>query len=301
MDWQKIHRLKIRTLRDIKNLLLGTYRSSFKGKGLEFEEVREYVAGDDVREIDWNVTAKTGTPYVKLFREERELTLFLVVDVSLSNQFAHTDQSKQQLLAEIGALLAFSANQNQDRVGLLLFSDRVELFLRPKKSLKHVLRIVRELLFFSPQGRGTDLGGALEFLGKVARKPTMCFLLSDFCVPIPQKELGVLAKKHELMAFQVTDSYERRLPPLDTFLVFRELESEVISFADTHSFNLVKRDEEQAQERQKALVASLHKQGVAHVEFMTGYPCLPKLVRFFQTRTGHFASNPRNDNRGHRR
>lgn len=286
MDWQRVHRLKIRTLRDVKNLLLGAYRSSFKGKGLEFEEVREYVAGDDVREIDWNVTAKTGTPYVKLFREERELTLFLVVDVSWSNRFAHTDQSKQQLLAEIGALLAFSAKQNQDRVGLLLFSDRVELFLRPKKSLKHVLRIVRELLFFSPQGHGTDLRGALEFLGKVARKRAICFLLSDFCAPIPQKELGILAKKHELMAFQVTDSYERRLPPLDAFLVLREVESEAISFADTHSLRLLKKEEEQAQERQKTLVAILRKKGIAHLELMTGDPCLPKLLRFFQTRIG---------------
>ncbi len=284
MDWQKIHRLKIRTLRDVKSLLLGAYRSSFKGKGLEFEEVREYVTGDDVREIDWNVTAKTGTPYVKLFREERELTLFLVVDVSLSNRFAHTEQSKQQLLAEIGALLTFSAKQNQDRVGLLLFSDRIELFLRPKKSLKNALRIVRELLFFSPQGHGTDLRCALEFLGKVVRKPAICFLLSDFLTPLPQKELGILAKKHELMALQVADSYERRLPPLDAFLAFREVESEKISFADTRSLRVLEVEERLARERQKALVEELKKQGVAHLELMTGQPSLPKLIRFFQTR-----------------
>lgn len=284
MDWQKIHQLKIRTLRDVKSLLLGAYRSSFKGKGLEFEEVREYVAGDDVRDIDWNVTAKTGTPYVKLFREERELTLFLIVDISLSNRFAHTAQSKQQLLAEIGALLTFSARQNQDQVGLLLFSDQVELFLRPKKSLKHALRIVRELLFFSPQGHGTDLRVALEFFGKVVRKPAICFLLSDFLAPLPQKELGVLAKKHELMAFQVLDTYERQLPSLGALLMLREVERGDISFADTNSLQVLETDLIQAKEREKALLAGLKRQGIAHLELVTGQPCLPKLAHFFQKR-----------------
>lgn len=284
MDWKKIHRLKIRTLRDVKGLLLGAYRSSFKGKGLEFEEAREYVAGDDVRNIDWNVTAKMGVPHVKLFREERELTLFLVVDVSLSSRFAHTLESKLQLLAEISSLLTLSAWQNQDRVGLLLFSDRVELFLRPKKSFKHALRIMRELLFFSPQGRGTDLQTALQFLGRVARKPAICFLLSDFFAPLPFKELGVLAKKHELMAFQVNDAYEKQLPSLGALLLLRDVEGGSLSCTDTASKRVIEADQRKVQQQQRDLEVCFKQRGIAHLQLITGQPCLPQLVQFFQKR-----------------
>ena len=169
-SYRHIRRLQIKALRNVDDLFAGIYRSAFKGKGLEFEDVREYEPGDDIRTIDWNVTARSQRPYVKNFREERELTVMLVVDISASSRYSHTSRFKSEMIAELAALLAFSAIKNQDKVGLLLFSSQIELYLKPKKGVRHVLRVIRELLYFKPQHEGTDLPKALAFLGRVQRK-----------------------------------------------------------------------------------------------------------------------------------
>lgn len=212
--FKRIRRIQIQTTRDVDDLFAGIYRSSFKGQGLEFEEVRAYLPGDDIRYIDWNVTARHQEPYVKSFREERELTVMLAVDISASTRYSHTDKMKSELIAEIGALLAFSAIKNLDKVGLLLFSSEIELFVAPKKGTRHVLRIIRELLEFQPKHKGTNVTKALSFLGKLRRR-SICFLLSDF---LSQEncahEIKLLAQKDDLIAIELADQYESHFPAM---------------------------------------------------------------------------------------
>ena len=178
--FQKIRRIEITTSRLVSDVFAGQYHSAFKGQGIEFDEVREYQPGDDVRTIDWNVTARTGKPYVKKFIEERELTVMIMVDVSLSCRFASVNMLKSQLAAEVAAILAFSAIRNNDNVGLIIFTDKIEKFIPPKKGVGHVLRVIREVLYFEPEGNSTDIINALEYLNKVMTRKTICFMISDF-------------------------------------------------------------------------------------------------------------------------
>ena len=180
---QKVRQIEIRSNRLVSEALAGSYHSAFKGQGIDFEEVREYQPGDEVRSIDWNVTAKMNAPFVKQYREERELTIVLAVDISTSGSFGSIEQSKRERLAELAALLAFSADRNNDKIGLILFTDEVEHYLPPAKGQKHVLRILREILFNETKGKGTDLRGCLRFLNRVMRRRSIVFLLSDFMIP----------------------------------------------------------------------------------------------------------------------
>jgi uncharacterized protein (DUF58 family) len=210
--FKQVRQIQIRTGRMVSDLLAGAYTSAFKGRGMEFEDVREYQPGDEVRSIDWNVTARMQFPYVKNFREERELTVMLVVDLSRSGDFGSGLKSKRRLLAEIAALLALSAVQNNDRVGLLLFTDRVEKFLPPKKGLSHALRLIRELLAHPPVGRGTDLSGALAYLGRIQKRRGICFVLSDFMTADASQQLTLTAQRHDLISVCITDPKEMEFP-----------------------------------------------------------------------------------------
>lgn len=221
---KKIRHIQMTTTQLADDMLAGAWHSAFKGQGMEFEEVREYQSGDDTRSIDWNVSARMGHPYVKVFGEERELTVFLVVDVSASSRFGGKRQLKQELIAEVGAALAFSAIKNNDKIGLILFSSEIEKYIPPKKGTRHVLRCIRELLAFKPKHNGTDLKKALEFLGTVQRKKAICFLLSDFICYLPEDSLNVIARHHDLIAVSFRDPYEMELPDL-SLVTMEDLET----------------------------------------------------------------------------
>ena len=209
---KKVRKVEIKTRGLSRHLFTGGYHSAFKGRGMSFSEVRVYQPGDDVRTIDWNVTARTGEAHVKIFEEERELTVVLLVDVSRSSFWGSADQSKKEVMTEICAVLAFSAISNNDKVGLLLFTDRVELFIPPQKGRQHTLRIIRELLHLEPVGRGTDLAGALQYARNVLRKRSVCFILSDFLAADFEKPLRILAKRHDCIGLHSWDPRERELP-----------------------------------------------------------------------------------------
>jgi uncharacterized protein (DUF58 family) len=209
---QKVRKIEIKTRGLTKHLFSGEYHSAFKGRGMSFSEVRAYQYGDDVRHIDWNVSARTGEPHLKIFEEERELTVMLVVDVSASAFFGTVERTKQAFLTEICALLSFSALSNGDKVGLLMFSDRVELFMPPKKGKPHILRIIRELLNVEPIGKTTELGGALEYLQNVLKKRSICFILSDFQAKNYETPLKTFSRRHDVIGLRATDPREIELP-----------------------------------------------------------------------------------------
>src|SRR5436189_2231070 len=209
---RKIRALEIKTKGLVQTVFAGDYHSVFKGRGMNFEDVREYQPGDEIRAIDWNVTARLGTAFVKKFTEERELTVVLVVDVSASGNFGSATQSKRELAAEVACLLAFSAIRNNDKVGLLLFSDRVELFIPPKKGRSHTLRIIREILFFEPAGQGTAPALALDYLNKVVTRRAVVFFISDFQTGDFSRELSVSGRRHDFIAIHVQDEREEVLP-----------------------------------------------------------------------------------------
>ena len=207
-----VRKIQIRTSHLVSDLFAGQYQSVFKGRGMEVAEVRLDQPGDDVRTIDWNVTARSGTPHVKRFAEERELTVMLVVDASASTLFGSRRQTKQALAAELGALLAFSAITNNDKVGLVMFTDRIELAVRPRKGTRHVLRVIREILSHRPAGRGTDIAGALEHLGHVTKRRCVVFLVSDFLTPGWKQALRVASRRHDVVAVVLEDPREAALP-----------------------------------------------------------------------------------------
>jgi len=209
---KQIHLIHIRTKHLVNDVMAGEYESAFRGRGMEFEEVREYLPGDDIRTIDWNVTARTGRPHVKLYREERELVVMLLVDVSASGQFGTARKFKKDVAAEVAALLAYTAIRNNDKVGLILFTDRVEKYVPPKKDRGHGWRVIREILSFEPEEAGTDIGQALDFLGRVIRKRCICFLLSDFLASGFEKALRLSNKRHDMVALTISDPCEQDLP-----------------------------------------------------------------------------------------
>lgn len=282
--FQHIRRIQIATKRNVDDLFAGMYRSAFKGRGLEFEEVREYQPGDDIRTIDWNVTAKLQHPYVKNYREERELTVMLVVDVSASARFSHTQHLKSEWIAEIGALIAFSAIKNHDKVGLLLFTDEIELYLKPKKGVRHVLRVIRELLFFEPRGKQTNLQKALSFFCQVQKRQSICFLISDFLSPGPyEHEIRVASKRHELIAIQVYDEYEKVFPDAG-LITLNDLESDELALIDS-SDTFVQKDYQSINERkQYALKQTIAKAGAELILINTNASYTKALYRFFRER-----------------
>jgi uncharacterized protein (DUF58 family) len=285
---KKVRRIEIRTNRLVNESLAGEYHSVFKGRGMEFSEVREYQFGDDIRTIDWNVTSRMGHPYVKKYVEERELTVILLVDFSASGQFGTRRQFKREIEAEICAILAFSAIKNSDRVGLIAFTDQIEKFLRPRKGKDHVLRVIREVLYFQPQGRATDLGMALQYMYKTITKRSVVFVISDFMSGDYSQPLRVAARKHDLIAITVTDPREEEIPPVGLV----ELEdaesgqSMLIDSSDRHTREMFRR---WAQERRASREALFRAVGVDALELHTDRPYDVPLVRFFHRRARRMA------------
>jgi uncharacterized protein (DUF58 family) len=236
---KRVRQLEIRTNRLLDEHLMGAYRSIFKGQGIDFEEVREYMAGDDIRSIDWNITAKMNRPFIKKFREDRELTVLLVVDVSASLDFGSIFLSKREVITELASLLAFSATRNSDKVGLLLFSDRVEKFVPPAKGRKHILRIIRDLLFFEPKSKGTQLGDSIKYINNMLKKKTIIFLLSDFLQPKIQSikhltdALEITNRRHDLICLWIEDERELYMPCLG-FVAIEDQETGEIWEVDTN-------------------------------------------------------------------
>jgi len=228
---RKIKRIEIRTRRIVDHLTGGAYRSVFKGQGMEFDEVREYMEGDEIRTIDWNVTARTGTPYIKKFVEEREMTVFLVVDFSASGHYGSGNQTKQEMIAELSALLAFSAIRNNDRVALLLFTDQDELYIPAKKGKGHVLRLIREILAHEVKGKKTDIGRALEQVNRLQKRKAVVFIISDMLDKNYEKTLKITARRHDLIGIRVQDSNEKEWPT-NAMVAIEDAETgEVINFS----------------------------------------------------------------------
>ncbi len=280
---KKVRRIQIVTSALVNDVFAGQYHSAFKGRGMEFEEVREYAPGDDIRAIDWNVTARTGRPFVKHYREERELTVVLLVDVSASQSFGTREQLKRELVAELGATLAFSAIQNNDKVGLVLFSDRIEAFVPARKGPRHVLRVVRELLYREPRGRGTDVGAALEYLSRVFTRRTVAFLVSDFLAPEFVRPLRVVRHRHDLIPVVVRDQREREMPPVG-FVEFVDPETgERVSF-DTRSRSGRRRYAAFAARRDAELTSTFRKMRIDTIPVETGASFVEPLAAFFRKR-----------------
>ena len=280
---KKIRYLQIYTSKAVNDSLAGEYESVFKGRGMEFQEVREYQVGDEIRSIDWNVTARTGEPYVKLFVEERELTVMFLVDLSASGAFGSTRQIKNEVAAELCALLAFSAIKNNDKVGLIVFTDQVEMFIPPAKGTTHVLRLIRELLHFTPRQGQTDISTGIEYLGRVTNKKSVVFLISDFLGEGFEKQMRVLAKRHDLIAVSVTDPREVVMPNVG-LIQLEDAETGEMVLIDTGSAAFRKQYEGLGSERQDRLRRSFRAMDVDHIEIYTGKDYVVDLVRFFRTR-----------------
>jgi uncharacterized protein (DUF58 family) len=229
-----IRRIEIRTKRLVNDLFSGEYHSTFKGQGMEFEEVRQYEPGDDIRLIDWNVTARTGYPHIKKFKEERELSVVLLVDASSSGRFGTRKRFKSETAAELCAVLAFSAIKNNDKVGLIIFTDQIEKFVPPKKGRAHVLRLIREILYFKPEGRGTDISGALEYFNRVIKRKSVVFLVSDFLSEGFYKPLQIANNKHDIIAVKITDPRERKFDNLG-LIELEDAETGEVFMVDTGS------------------------------------------------------------------
>jgi uncharacterized protein (DUF58 family) len=302
---KKIRQIELRTNRLVSETLAGQYHSVFKGQGMNFEEVREYQPGDEVRTIDWNVTARMNHPFVKKFVEERELTLMLVVDLSGSGLFGSGEQSKRELAAEIASVLAFSAIRNNDKVGLILFTDEVEKFMPPRKGRRHVLRVIREILFYEPKRRGTSLNAALEFLSRVTAHRAIAVILSDFLEPHDRTRMGRFNRsglglpqnlaeasysalrqtnrRHDVVAVQITDRYETALPALGR-LVLKDAETgEVleINTNDARKRSAFAHRQSEAQEELERLFRSAR---IDSIQLRTDQPYASALGRFFETR-----------------
>jgi uncharacterized protein (DUF58 family) len=280
---KKIRGLEIKTRALVETAFAGDYHSVFKGRGMNFEEVREYQPGDEIRAIDWNVTARLGSPFVKKFTEERELTVMLIVDVSASGNFGSTSQSKRELAAEVACLLAFSAIRNNDKVGLLLFSDRLELFIAPKKGRSHTLRIIREILFFDPVGRGTNPAAALDHLNKIVTRRAVVFFISDFQAEDFSRALAVTARRHDLIAIRIQDERESVLPPVGIITLEDAETGDQIEINAADS-NVRRQFAQLAQTQLTETMRVLRQHRIDRIDLRTGDDYLPALRSFFKQR-----------------
>jgi len=287
----RMRQLELRTRRLVNDTLAGQYHSVFKGRGIDFDEVREYVPGDEVRTIDWNVTARSGHPFVKKFTEERELTILLLVDASASGNFGSAEHSKRELAAEIASVLAFSAIRNSDKVGLILYTSEVELYIPPKKGRQHVLRVVREILYFQPRNRGTDTVKALDFANHILRRRAIAFLISDFqSSEAPDRALENLRRamrqtnrRHDLVALHIQDARERTLPDVG-LLAIEDAETGEVVELNTADPKIRARFATEVNDRTQRLVGGFRAEAIDTLELDTAVPYLPALQRFFKNR-----------------
>ncbi len=284
---KKVKRLEIQTRGLVNDVFSGEYHSVFKGRGMEFSEVREYQIGDDIRNIDWNVSARMRHPYVKVFEEERELTVMLLVDVSSSGEFGTVRQMKGEIATEICALLAFSAIKNNDKVGLIIFTDRIEKFVPPKKGKSHVLRVLRELLYHKPEGRGTDIALALEYLSRVTRRRAVAFLVSDFMADDYKRAMQVANKRHDLVAITITDPRELELPNVG-FIELEDAETGEIVLLDTSDPAVRKQFLTETSSRILQREQLFRSMNVDTIDIRTDHSYVEPLIRFFRMRAKRF-------------
>lgn len=280
---KKVRQIQITTRRMVNDVLAGDYQSAFRGRGMEFEEVREYQPGDEVRSIDWNVTARMGHPFVKRYVEERELTVVLLVDMSSSGKFGTTDRLKQEVTAELCAVLAFSAIIHNDKVGVILFTDAIEKFIPPKKGPKHVLRVIRELLYHEPKGSGTNIAAALEYLNKITRRRAVVFLVSDFLSEGYERDLQLSSKRHDLIPITITDPREMEFPKIGLI----ELEDAetgervVVDFRSLRARREYARGARSDYQSRKEMFRSL---GIDSIDVVTDKPYIHEILKFFRMR-----------------
>jgi len=279
----KIRTIRIYTNKAVNDILAGEYESVFKGRGMEFDEVRAYQPGDDIRTIDWNVTARTGHPFVKQYVEERELTIFFLVDLSASGAFGSRQRLKNEVAAELCALLAFSAIKNNDKVGLIAFTDTVEMFIPPKKGTTHVLRLIREILSFSPERGGTNIAASLHFFGRITHKRSVAFLVSDFIDQDFSRPMRIIARRHDLIAVSITDPREQELP--DAGLIeLEDAETGRRMMIDSSSPEVRRAFAASAVRRLNDLAGQFAAMGVDHIPLQTTQDYVLDLVRFFRMR-----------------
>ena len=280
---KKVRKIEIKTKGLSNHIFAGEYHTAFKGKGMAFSEVREYQPGDDVRSIDWNVTARYNAPFVKIFEEEREMTVMLLIDISASGNFGTQKQFKRELATEISAILAFSAIKNNDKVGVIFFTDKVEQFIPPKKGKSHILRIIREVLVLQPTGKGTNIAMALEYFNSVIKKRSICFILSDFMSKKFNRPLKIASKKHDLVALRIYDTREETLPNIG-LVPMQGAETEEVLFVDTSNKkvrdNFAKNRLENTEKLKKLFPAS----GVDLININTGTDYAKPLINFFKNR-----------------
>lgn len=280
---KKVRYIQIMTNKAVNDVLAGEYHSVFKGQGMEFDEVREYQPGDDIRAIDWNVTARTGHPYIKRFREERELTILFVVDLSASGRFGSVANLKNEVATELCALLAFSAIKNNDKVGLVAFTEAVELFVPPAKGATHVLRLIRELLAFEPKRRGTNIGAALDYAARILHRRSVVFLISDFLDGGYERTLRIMSRRHDLIAVSVSDPREHELP--DAGLIeLEDAETGALITVDTGSAPVRRAYAASARARAGALRETLRSMDIDLIEVGASDDYLLDLIRFFKRR-----------------
>jgi uncharacterized protein (DUF58 family) len=281
---KKVRRIQISTKHAVNDVFAGQYQSTFKGRGMEFEEVREYVPGDDIRSIDWNVTARTGSPYIKKFVEEREMTVMLVVDISASHLFGSGTQMKRDLAAEVAAVLAFSAIRNNDRIGLILFAEEVEKYIPPKKGTRHVLRLIREMLTHRPQGKGTNVAPALDYLNHVSTRKNVTFLISDFIFNDNYEQvLKVTARRHDLISVIMGDKHEIAWPDIGV-IKWHDAETGEQILVDTSS-RRVREQLALEQTRRAGMIDEMHrKAGIDTIRLFAGEPYDKEFIKFFRHR-----------------
>lgn len=280
---KKIRRIEITTSKLVTDFLTGQYESVFKGRGIEFDEVREYQPGDEIRSIDWNVTARMGSPFVKKFVEERQLTVMLLLDASSSSSFGTKKRFKKELAAEVCAVLAFAAIKNNDRVGLIIFTDRIEKFVPPRKGLHHVLRVVREALYFQPKGKGTDIASALRYLDNVTTRRAVTFVISDFFSEDFKKPLSIANKKHDVVAITISDPRELQLPNAG-IVELVDAESGVPYMVDTSNTKVRERYAAKANQMREERTKLFGSVGVDHIDISTDRSYIEEFIKFFRMR-----------------
>ena len=280
---KKVRLIEIKTRHIVNNIFGGEYHSAFKGMGMEFAEVREYYPGDDIRAIDWNVTARTGKPFIKKYDEERELTVMLIVDVSASGFFGTGDSLKSDIMIELASILSFSAIKNNDKVGLLLFSDKIEEFIPPKKGKSHVLRVIREMIYHKAKDRKTDISIALEHIQKVLKRKSIIFLLSDFWDDSYQNTMKLINKKHDLINIQILDKAEIAIPKLG-MVKFHDAETQKSAWIDTNNKQVQNISTKYIQNKNKVIKEFCKKNKIDFISIDTAEGYLNPLEQFFSTR-----------------
>jgi len=280
---KKVRKIEIKSKGLSNHIFAGEYHTAFKGTGMAFSEVREYQSGDDIRSIDWNVTARYNTPFVKIFEEEREMTVMLLIDVSASGDFGTNKQYKKDLATEIAAVLAFSAIKNNDKVGVIFFSDRIEKFIIPKKGKSHILRIIREIVSLKPDSKGTDVSMALEYFNSVIKKRSICFLLSDFTSTPFSKPLKIASKKHDIVGVRVHDKRESEMPNIG-LVPMQDIETDKLVYVDTSNKEIRLDYSKRRSQKIKELNKIFETNGVDLVQISTGEDYVKPLVNFFKRR-----------------